>query len=187
MNSNKNLVSIRTRLLFIVILVGIFLSTAISFAVKVNPPSQIPEFTQTNENAWINSKPLTTNELLGKVVLLDIWTYGCWNCYRSFPWLIDLEEKFSEQDFQIIGIHTPEFDHEKKRENVVEKIKKFNLHHPVMMDNDFAYWHLLNNQYWPAYYIIDKQGKIRGVFVGETHEGDSRAILIENLITKLLK
>jgi len=166
---------------------AILLTSAITLAVKTNPPPQIPEFTQTNESAWINSKPLTVNDLRGKVVLIDIWTYECWNCYRSFPWLNDLEKKFAEQEFQVIGIHTPEFDHEKERDNVVEKIKKFMLHHPVMMDNDFAYWRSLNNQYWPAYYIVDKQGKIRGSFVGETHEGDPRAIQIDNLIAKLLK
>ncbi len=60
------------------------------------------------------------------------------------------------------------------------------LHHPVMMDNDFAYWRSLNNQYWPAYYIVDKHGKIRGAFVGETHEGDPRAKQIENLIATLI-
>lgn len=171
----------------VIFLLSIFLLvTKVTFAVKLDPPSNIPEFTQTNEKAWINSRPLSTHDLLGKVVLIDVWTYGCWNCYRSFPWLNSLEKKFAKEDFQIIGIHTPEFDHEKFRDNVIKKVKKFMLHHPVMMDNDFAYWRSLNNQYWPTYYVVDKQGKIRGIFIGETHEGDPRAIQIEALITKLL-
>ena len=186
--SNHRFICIGGKRLNLVIVFGtILIISATALAIKVNPPSQIPEFTQTNDSAWINSKPLTVNDLRGKVVLIDIWTYGCWNCYRSFPWLNNLEKKLAEQEFQVIGIHTPEFDHEKERENVVAKIKKFMLHHPVMMDNDFAYWHSLNNKYWPAYYIVDKKGKIRGAFVGETHEGDPRAIQIENLILKLLK
>ena len=163
------------------------LVSSIIFAAKNNPPAQIPEFTQTKQSAWINSKPLTINNLRGKVLLVDIWTFNCWNCYRSFPWLISVEKKFSGQGFQVIGVHTPEFEHEKERENVVAKIKEFMLHHPIMMDNDFAYWRSLNNQYWPAYYIVDKQGNIRGAFIGETHEGDPRAVQIESLIAKLLK
>ena len=172
-----------------VILLFIFavLTSAVVYAAKINPPTQMPEFTQSDESAWINSKPLMVSDLRGKVVLIDVWTYGCWNCYNSFPWLRSVEEKFADQDFTVIGIHTPEFDHEKDRENVVKNVAKFELHHPVMMDNDFAYWRALRNRYWPAYYIVDKQGNIRKGFIGETHAGDRRAKKIEKLIAKLLK
>ena len=98
-----------------------------------------------------------------------------------------IEEKFAGQNFQVIGIHTPEFDREKERDNVVKKVAEFMLHHPVMMDNNFAYWKSLRNRYWPAYYIVDKQGNIRDAFVGETHEGDRRAKKIEKMISKLLE
>ena len=161
--------------------------TGTSFPGKNNPPAFLPEFTQVDPAAWINSKPLSIKDLRGKVLLVDIWTFGCWNCYRSFPWLRGVEEKFANQDFQVIGIHTPEFEREKKRENVVKKVQEFMLHHPVMIDNDFAYWNTLNNRYWPTYYIVDKRGNIRDVFVGETHEGDARAEAIETLIAKLLQ
>ncbi len=110
-----------------------------------------------------------------------------WNCYKSFPWLRALEDKFSDQDFQVIGIHSPEFDREKERDNVVKKVEEFMLHHPVMMDNNRAYWRSLHNRYWPAYYIVDKEGNIRDAFIGETHAGDRNAKKIEKLITKLLK
>ena len=83
-------------------------------------------------------------------------------------------------------MHTPEFDHEKVKKNIVAKVAEFKLHHPVMIDNDFSYWRAMNNRYWPAYYIIDKNGNIRGAFVGETHEGDRRAKQMEDLITALL-
>lgn len=171
------------------IIVGglILLVTTVVYAKQLNPPTQMPEFTQVDEAAWINTKPLSAGDLRGKVVLIDVWTYGCWNCYRSFPWLRTVEEKFADQDFTVIGIHTPEFDREKERENVVKKVAEFMLHHPVMMDNDFAYWRALRNKYWPAYYIVDKQGNIRDAFIGETHEGDRRAKKIEKLIAKLLK
>jgi len=74
-----------------------------------------PEFTQQDAAAWLNSPPLKMQDLRGKVVLLDIWTFDCWNCYRSFPWLNGLEKKFAAQGLQVIGIHSPEFDHEKSR------------------------------------------------------------------------
>ena len=163
------------------------LVSAIVYAAKINPPAIMPEFTQVDEVAWFNSKPLRSEDLRGKVVLIDVWTYGCWNCYNSFPWLRGVEEKFADQDFTVIGIHTPEFDREKERENVLKKIEEFELHHPVMMDNNKAYWRALRNRYWPAYYIVDKQGNIRDAFIGETHEGDRRAKKIEKLIAKLLK
>ena len=166
--------------------IALLLGTA-AVAKKLNPPDKMPEFTQVDPAAWINSKPLTVAELKGKVVLIDVWTYGCWNCYRSFPWLHKVEEKFAGQDFQVIGIHTPEFDHEKDRDNVVKNVEKFMLKHPVMMDNNFAYWRSLRNRYWPAYYVVDKKGNIRNAFIGETHEGDRRAKKIEKVIAKLLK
>ncbi|QMU61725.1 MAG: redoxin family protein [Gammaproteobacteria bacterium] len=177
-----------TKRLYIVALLSLtLLLSAVVYAKQVNPPATMPEFTQIDEAAWLNSKPLSSSDLRGKVVLIDVWTYGCWNCYNSFPWLRSVEEKFSDQDFTVIGIHTPEFDHEKERENVVKKIEDFELHHPVMMDNNKAYWRALRNRYWPSYYIVDKQGNIRKGFIGETHEGDRRAKKIEKLIAKLLK
>ena len=171
----------------IIFVVVAILASAVVYASKVNPPAKMPEFTQVDEVAWINSKPLSVEDLRGKVVLIDVWTYGCWNCYNSFPWLHSVEEKYADQEFTVIGIHTPEFDREKERENVVKKVAEFELHHPIMMDNDFSYWRALHNKYWPAYYIVDKQGNIRKGFVGETHMGDRRAKKIENLIAKLLK
>lgn len=172
----------------LIIVIGlVFLISAVAYAKKTNPPAQMPEFTQVDPAAWINSKPLSVKDLRGKVILIDVWTYGCWNCYKSFPWLRALENKFSDQDFQVIGIHSPEFDREKERDNVVKKVEEFMLHHPVMMDNNRAYWRSLRNRYWPAYYIVDKEGNIRDAFIGETHAGDRNAKKIEKLITKLLK
>ena len=119
-------------------------------------------------------------------MLVDVWTYDCWNCYRSFPWLNALEKRLADKDFTVIGIHSPEFDHEREPAKVKAKIDEFGLHHPVMMDNDFAYWRALRNRYWPAYYLVDKQGVIRQLFIGETHEGDARAVRIEEQINALL-
>ena len=145
-----------------------------------------PEFTQTESGAWLNSTPLTLTDLQGQVVLVDFWTFDCWNCYRSIPWLKALEEQFKADPFMLIGVHTPEFDHERKLENVRAKVAEFELSHPVMIDNDFSYWRAMGNRYWPAFYLIDKQGVVRKVFVGETHIGDSQARRIQHAVSELL-
>ena len=145
-----------------------------------------PEFTQTEPGAWLNSAPLTLTDLQGQVVLVDFWTFDCWNCYRSIPWLKALEERFKADPFTVIGVHTPEFDHERKLGNVRAKVTEFELTHPVMIDNDFSYWRAMGNRYWPAFYLIDKQGVVRKVFVGETHIGDSQARRIQHAVSELL-
>ena len=149
-------------------------------------PVKAPEFTHDHADEWLNSGPLSLDDLKGKVVLLDFWTFDCWNCYRSFPWLRAMEARLEPRGLQVIGVHTPEFDHEKIRKNIEAKIAEFKLHHPVMIDNDFSYWRAMNNRYWPAFYIIDKESRIRAVFVGETHDGDRQAKRIEDLIISLL-
>ena len=149
-------------------------------------PQPVPEFTQTAASQWHNSAPLKWSNLRGKVVLIDFWAFECWNCYRSFPWLHGVEEKFAGNDFTVVGIHTPEFSHEHDREQLAEKIREFKLEHPVMMDNDYRFWRSMNNRYWPAFYLVDKRGQIRGYYVGETHSGTSRARQIEKHIKRLL-
>lgn len=153
------------------------------------PPAQAeraPEFTGHNTVDWINSPPLKLADLHGHVVLLDVWTFECWNCYRSFPWLNDLEARLGPRGLKVIGIHSPEFERERDASAVRRKVAEFGLGHPVMLDNDFRYWRALNNQYWPAYYLIDKQGRLRARFVGETHKNTAQARRIEQAITALL-
>jgi len=156
-------------------------------AVPFEEKPLLPEFTTADPAHWFNSRPLQREDLRGKVLLIDVWTFGCWNCYRSFPWLNQLEKTFAGLDFMVIGIHTPEFDHEKDPVAVAKKIQEFALHHPVMMDNDFGYWRALNNRYWPSFYLVDKVGRLRHLHVGETHVGDRRATRIEQQIRALLE
>lgn len=152
----------------------------------LSEPIPAPEFPHQAADQWLNSRPLMVSDLRGKVVLLDFWTFDCWNCYRSFPWLNALESRLEPQGLQVIGVHSPEFDHEKVRDNVIKKVGEFELMHPVMIDNDFSYWHAIGNRYWPAFYIIDKRGNVRAAFAGETHEGDRQAQSIEKVIIELL-
>jgi len=163
---------------------GVLVAT--SHARQLTTPRPAPEFTRQDAAAWLNSKPLRLAQLRGRVVLLDFWAFGCWNCYRSFPWLKSLEERYGAQGLSVVGIHTPEFEHEKQRAKLAAKIEEFGLDHPVMMDNDHAYWQAIGNRYWPTFYLLDKQGRIRAYFIGETHRGDRRAKAVEAAIEKLL-
>lgn len=165
---------------------SLFASCLFSFTAVSHAASAAPEFTHTQDNEWINTTPQTWQQLEGKVVLIEFWTFDCRNCYRTIPWLNDLYSRYKNKDFEIISVHTPEFEHEKKRENVLARIKEHNIQYPVMLDNDFSYWKALENQYWPAFYLVDKHGKLRGKTAGETHIGDANAMAIENAIQTLL-
>jgi alkyl hydroperoxide reductase subunit AhpC len=162
------------------------IAAALVFASAVHAATAAPEFTHHTETEWINSPPLTLSDLRGKVVLIDFWTFDCWNCYRSFPWLHTVEERFGKRGLQVIGVHTPEFAHEKVRANIERKVEQFKLTHPIMIDNDFSYWKAMRNSAWPAFFVLDKQGEIRKVVIGETHVGDARARIVEAEIEHLL-
>ncbi|MGH8771832.1 MAG: redoxin family protein [Burkholderiales bacterium] len=165
---------------------SLLLAALLTFAPAAFAAAPAPEFTHRAAEEWLNSPPLTLKELRGKVLLIDFWTFDCWNCYRSFPWLHTVEERYGKRGFQVIGVHTPEFAHEKVRANIERKVKEFKLTHPIMIDNDFSYWNAMKNSVWPAFFILDKQGRIRKVVIGETHVGDSRAKIVEAEIEKLL-
>lgn len=152
----------------------------------LEPGHHMPEFTHEQASEWINSPPLRLAALRGQVVLIDFWTFDCWNCYRSFPWLHALERRLAHEPFVVIGVHTPEFDHERDRKRIIDKAREFELHHPIMIDNDYSYWKAVGNRYWPAFYVIDRDGALRGRFYGETKAGERRARTIEGLVRELL-
>ena len=145
-----------------------------------------PPFPETSAYGWLNSAPLSWAQLHGKVVLLDFWTFACWNCYRSFPWLNDLEKRLAEKDFRVVGIHSPEFEYEKHVERLKEKVVQYQLKHPIMIDNDHRMWDAISNRYWPAFYLIDRQGRIRSLYVGEMHADGKQAKALEADLLQLL-
>lgn len=116
---------------------------------------------------WFNSKPLTLAKLKGKVVIIDFWTYTCINCQRTFPYVKEWWEKYKDKGLVIIGVHAPEFEFEKDKNNLVKAISDFGLTYPIVQDNNYETWQAYNNQYWPAKYIIDKNGIIRYAHFGE--------------------
>lgn len=149
-------------------------------------PRPAPEFTHASAQDWLNSAPLKLADLRGRVVLLDVWTFECWNCYRSLPWVNALHARLAARGLALIGVHTPEFERERLRANIEAKLAEFQVRNPVMIDNDYSYWNALGNRYWPAFYLIDKQGRLRASYVGETHAGDAQAREVEAMIEQLL-
>jgi thiol-disulfide isomerase/thioredoxin len=120
---------------------------------------QLPSFDGAVE--WLNSPPLTAEQLRGKVVLVDFWTYSCINCIRSIPYVRAWAEKYKDQGVVVIGVHAPEFAFEKNIGNVKKAIEDFRLGYPVAVDNNFKIWRAFRNNYWPALYIADAKGQIR--------------------------
>ena len=126
---------------------------------------------------WLNSKPLTAEELRGKVVLVDFWTYSCINCIRTIPYVRAWAEKYRDQGLVVIGVHSPEFAFEKRVDNVRQAIDKFQIGYPVAIDNDFKIWRSFANNYWPAHYFIDAKGQIRHTQFGEGDYEQSERVI----------
>jgi thiol-disulfide isomerase/thioredoxin len=125
----------------------------------------VPEFS--GISAWLNSPPLTTESLRGKVVLVQFWTYSCINCLRTLPYVTRWHEQYKDKGLVVVGVHTPEFAFEKERANVETAIKRLGTHYAVAQDNQYRTWRAFENQYWPAAYLIDRSGTIVATQFGE--------------------
>lgn len=130
---------------------------------------------------WFNSKPLTMQDLKGKVVLIDFWTYSCINCIRTLPHIKSWYDKYKDKGLVVIGVHAPEFSFEGQVDNVRSAIAKFGIKYPVVMDNNFTLWKNYSNQFWPAHYLIDRDGRV--VY---THFGEGEYDVTEHNIRHLL-
>jgi thiol-disulfide isomerase/thioredoxin len=130
---------------------------------------------------WLNSAPLNSKSLHGKVVLVDFWTYTCINSLRPLPYVKSWAAKYKEAGLTVIGVHTPEFSFEKERRNVENAVRDLNVTYPVAIDSDYRIWQAFNNEYWPAQYLIDGKGRIRYHHFGEGDYGDFERIIQELL------
>ncbi len=120
---------------------------------------------------WLNSGPLAMDELRGKVVLVDFWTYSCINCIRTMPYVRAWAERYRDKGLVVIGVHAPEFAFEKKIDNVRKAVEDFGISYPVAIDNDYRIWRAFRNSYWPAHYLIDADGNVRYEHFGEGDYG----------------
>jgi thiol-disulfide isomerase/thioredoxin len=127
--------------------------------------------------AWLNSPKLTREQLRGKVVLVDFWTYSCINCLRSLPYIRAWAQKYKDHGLVVIGVHAPEFAFEKDIDNVRRAVRDLGVTYPVALDSNLTIWRAFNNEYWPAHYFIDAQGRIRHHHFGEGEYDDSERVI----------
>lgn len=177
-----------TRRMLPVLLAGAFgLPAGAAAAQDGKPPPSAPlpvegqMPTLAGASGWLNSPPLATEGLRGKVVLVDFWTYSCINWLRTLPHVRAWAEKYRSQGLVVIGVHSPEFEFEKDVDNVRRAAKDMRVDYPVAIDSAFAVWRAFDNNYWPATYVVDAQGRIR-----HHHFGEGGYERIERVIQQLL-
>jgi thiol-disulfide isomerase/thioredoxin len=146
-------------------------------------PAQAELASLERADAWINSSPLTAADLRGKVVLIDFWTYTCINWLRTLPYVRAWADKYRDQGLVVIGVHAPEFAFEKDINNVRRAVKDLRVDYPVAVDSEHVIWRAFRNQYWPALYFIDAQGRLRHHQFGEGSYEQSEMIL-QQLLTE---
>jgi thiol-disulfide isomerase/thioredoxin len=130
---------------------------------------------------WINSAPLKLNELRGRVVLIEFWTFGCINCRNTLPFIKSWHDRYQDKGLTVIGVHSPEFDEERKVENLRREVTSLGIRYAVVTDNDYQTWSAYHVEAWPTTFLLDKQGRIRWMHVGEGGYDEA-----ERLIQKLL-
>jgi len=131
----------------------------------------------TGATTWLNSAPLDSAALRGKVVLVDFWTYSCINCLRTLPYVRAWADKYRDRGFIVVGVHTPEFAFEKDLGNVKKAVRDLGITYPVALDNDYAIWRSFSNRYWPAHYFFDASGHLRHQHFGEGEYMESEAVI----------
>lgn len=131
---------------------------------------------------WLNSLPLKLMDLKGKVVMVEFWTFGCYNCRNVEPHVKEWHKKYAEHGLVVIGVHSPEFADERDIDKVRQYVAEHDIRYAVTIDNDYSTWHRYRNRYWPSLYLIDKQGIVRYVRIGEGGYQDT-----ERLIQSLLQ
>ena len=141
-----------------------------------------PEFPAYGAERWLNSPPLTMEELRGRVVVVDFWEYTCVNCVRTLPYVTEWHRRYADYGVVIVGVHTPEFAFGKERANVARAVEEFGIAYPVVLDSDYDIWRLYTNSYWPRKYIVSRDGKIIYDHVGEGGYAET-----EELLQKLVR
>ena len=176
------------------IVVGIFIVAASIYAtgftkVLLSPFGSSAEY-NSQESAtapdlatgeWINSGPLKLQDLRGRVVLIEFWTFGCYNCRNTLPFVKAWHDRYQDKGLTVIGVHSPEFEEERKVENLRREVASLGISYPVVTDNDYQTWKAYKVEAWPTVFVLDKQGRVRWMHVGEGGYDEA-----ERLIQKLL-
>lgn len=150
------------RVALVALLVALLMNHTRESDARVGMPA--PEITN---DVWLNSAPLHLAELRGKVVLVEFWTFGCFNCRNVEPYVKGWHRKYRDEGLVVIGVHSPEFSYEHDIGRVQRHLREHDIRYAVPIDNDFITWNRFGNRYWPAMYLIDKRGVIRYIRIGE--------------------
>jgi thiol-disulfide isomerase/thioredoxin len=148
--------------------------------------TEAPEFPHQAAADWINSAPLTLASLRGSVVLVEFWTFDCYNCRNTLPWLKAIHGEYGPRGLKVVSVHTPELPQERNPANVRAAVKELGITYPVMIDGDYSYWRAMKNRYWPAFYLVDRDGTIVLGAFGELHRGEQRGDAMEARIRELM-
>lgn len=180
------------------IVVGIVVVAALTYATGLTKQllwpfrSKTAEYKSSESSAapelatgdWINSEPLKLKELRGRVVLIEFWTFGCYNCRNTLPFIKGWDDRYRAQDFTVIGVHSPGFDDERKIENLRREVASLGIKYPVVSDNDYLTWNAYNVEAWPTTFLLDKQGRIRWRHVGEGGYDEAERLIQQLLAEK---
>ncbi len=188
----------KKRIIWLIVLLGlviasiIYLQKPVQDVERVSPAVQrtngIPAPELAGIAGYINTEGITLKELVGKkVILIDIWTYSCINCQRTLPYITAWHEKYKDKGLEIIGVHSPEFEFEKKYENVQRAVEKWNIKYPVVLDNDHETWNAFMNRYWPRKYLIDIDGYVVWDHIGEGGYEEAEMKIQELLEERMVK
>jgi len=129
------------------------------------------------DGAWINSEPSSLEKLRGRVVLVEFWTFGCYNCRNTLPSVKDWDAKYRDRGLTIVGVHTPETDSEYNIDNVRREVPSLGIKYPVVTDNDYQTWKAYRVEAWPTIFVIDKQGRIRWEHIGEGRYEETESVI----------
>ena len=178
------------------IVAGVLIVTALSYATgvtklirssfgssteyKSSESAAAPDLTTGD---WINSEPLKLKDLRGRVVLIEFWTFGCINCRNTLPFVKSWHDRYQAKGLTVIGVHSPELDEERKVENLRREVTSLGIRYAVVTDNDYQTWSAYHVEAWPTVFLLDKQGRIRWMHVGEG-DYDAAELLIQKLLAE---
>jgi thiol-disulfide isomerase/thioredoxin len=144
---------------------------------RMSDESQAPAAPEISNGIWINSEPLTLKSLHGRVVLIEFWTFACYNCRNTLPWLKKWDTQYRDKGLTIIGVHTPELDFERDINELRREVAELGVKYPIVTDQDYSTWKAYGVEAWPTLFLLDKQGRVRWTHVGEGYYDETEAAI----------
>jgi thiol-disulfide isomerase/thioredoxin len=151
---------------------------------SVTEETKAPAAPEISNGLWINSEPLTLKSLHGRVVLIEFWTFACYNCRNTLPSLKKWDGQYRDQGLTIVGVHTPELDFERDIDQLRREVAALGVKYPIVTDQDYSTWKAYGVEAWPTLFLLDKQGRVRWTHVGEGYYDETEAVIKKLLAEK---